>query len=259
MMEQSAPRLAPQKVRPLGVTILVILSFIRGAFFILLGLGLDESLLLMLGGAMLVIGWGLWTGQSWAWWAEVILEAFNLLVSLARARIGIIGLPISATILYYLFQPHVKEFFGVKGVPMGAPSGAPAGAPAGVPAGGGTRVVSPGTVTITWPSGETIALTAFLQVGQKVIPISSLPQTFGRSDFIGVAPEEVLRTISRRHFTIDYDPVQRTFVIWDEGSTNGTYLNGVDIRGKGRQPLKDGDIISPANIINIRFSSVRAA
>ena len=144
-------------------------------------------------------------------------------------------------------------------VPAGVPSGVPAGVPVGAPGGEGTQVVSPGTVTITGPSGETITVTAFLQAGQKIIPISSLPQTFGRSDFVGVVPEEILRTISRRHFTIGYDYAQGTFVIWDEGSTNGTYLNGVDIRGKGRQPLKDGDIISPANAINLRFSTTRAA
>jgi hypothetical protein len=124
---------------------------------------------------------------------------------------------------------------------------------------GATEVLRPGTVAIKGPTGGTMTVTAWLQAGSRSIPISKLPQTFGREDFAGVVDPSVLSTISRRHFSIGYDYTLGTFVIWDENSTNGTYLNGVDIRGKGRQPLKDGDIISPSNVINIKFASGKAA
>ena len=37
------------------------------------------------------------------------------------------------------------------------------------------------------------------------------------------------------------------FFIEDRGSSNGTQLNGQQIRGKGRQPLRDGDKIAFAS------------
>ncbi|MGC9086894.1 MAG: FHA domain-containing protein [Thermoproteota archaeon] len=144
----------------------------------------------------------------------------------------------------------------LKGKPT-VPTGAPAPVTGPTP-GVETQVVQPGTIAIKGPAGETMTVTAWLQAGSKSIPISKLPQTFGREDFTGIVDPSALSTISRRHFSIGYDYALGTFVIWDENSTNGTYLNGVDIRGKGRQPLKDGDVISPSNVINIRFSSGKA-
>ncbi|MEM2550198.1 MAG: FHA domain-containing protein [Nitrososphaerota archaeon] len=135
-------------------------------------------------------------------------------------------------------------------------------APPGLPE--GTQVIprGGGTIMIRGPSGETRVVTAMLQAGARTIPISTLPQTFGREDFTGIVSDDLLRTISRREgpgargqFTIGYDYARGTFLIWDDGSTNGTYLNGEDIRGKGRLPLKNGDIISPANALNIKFIS----
>lgn len=133
MGEQKPQQPAPPKVRPLGITILAILSFIGGAIFILEGIavatlgplliktrllsliaGAAGIFLLILGGVGLLLGWGLWTGQSWAWWIEVILLALNFVMSIAELPRGIISLVISALLLYYFFKPHVKEFFGVK-------------------------------------------------------------------------------------------------------------------------------------------------
>lgn len=127
-----------------------------------------------------------------------------------------------------------------------------------------TEVIqAPGaTIAVPTPSGETMRFVAMLEFGDKVIPITSLPARFGREDFVGIVPSNVLSMISRRmprgQFTIDYDYASGNFVIIDEGSTNGTFVNGVDIRGKGRVPLKNGDIISPANAFNLRFTA-RAA
>ncbi|MEM4889001.1 MAG: FHA domain-containing protein [Thermosphaera sp.] len=145
-----------------------------------------------------------------------------------------------------------------------APPPPPTGAERVAPVEGPTVVTGvPGaTVSVPAPSGETMRLVAMLELGDKVIPITSLPARFGREDFIGIVPSSVLSLISRRmprgQFTIDYDYISGSFVIIDEGSTNGTFVNGEDIRGKGRVPIKDGDIISPANAFNLRFT-VKAA
>ncbi|MEM1542887.1 MAG: FHA domain-containing protein [Ignisphaera sp.] len=123
------------------------------------------------------------------------------------------------------------------------------------PTGAGETVVvkAPGTVVMTRPTGETMTYIAGFRVGERMIPIRSLPQTFGREDFRGFIPEDALSFISRNHFEIRYDYSRGRFLIEDMGSTNGTLLNGEEIKGKGPQELKDGDIVSPAGTVNLRF------
>ena len=112
------------------------------------------------------------------------------------------------------------------------------------------------TIVVRTPTGETVTVAAkFVGPGGKIIPITSLPQTFGREDFRGIADESSLRVISRRHFTVSYDYHNGTFLIEDAGSTNGTLLNGEEIRGKGPVPLKDGDTVSPAGVLQLRFTT----
>ena len=60
--------------------------------------------------------------------------------------------------------------------------------------------------------------------------------------------------ISRRHFTLEYNPAQRCWYLRDgqwvdekmswENSLNGTYINSREIKGLEGEPLKAGDIIS---------------
>ncbi len=45
--------------------------------------------------------------------------------------------------------------------------------------------------------------------------------------------------VSRVHARIGFE--NGIYVVEDLNSTNGTFLNGDDIRGKGKQPLKSGD------------------
>jgi len=83
--------------------------------FLLGGLGV---FLVVIGALALLVGWGLWTGKGWAWWLTVILQALNIVLSLASLALGelttIVSLIIAAIILYYFFKPHVKAYFGVK-------------------------------------------------------------------------------------------------------------------------------------------------
>jgi hypothetical protein len=103
------------------------------------------------------------------------------------------------------------------------------------------------------PSSEAVGVGAQLQAPRGTIPIASFPQTFGREDFRKFLPSYLLNLIESRHFAIHYDYAQRMFYIQDLGSRNGTYVNGVDIRGKGLVPLKNGDLVVPANVIPLKF------
>jgi uncharacterized membrane protein (DUF2068 family) len=80
------------------------------------------AFMLLLGIISLVVAWGLWTGQGWAWIVCLILTIISLILSIpgALAGVGIIGIIIDIVIIYYLTRPHVKAFFG-KGPPPEAP------------------------------------------------------------------------------------------------------------------------------------------
>lgn len=70
-----------------------------------------------------------------------------------------------------------------------------------------------------------------------------------RADFDGTLPYDTLMSISRQHILITYS--RGKYYIQDygaegRGSTNHTKLNGIDIYGKKRKALKDGDKIELA-------------
>jgi hypothetical protein len=98
---------------------------------------------LPLGSIIIILGWGLWFGKKWAWWITVILLGIiivfvpasilqgNFSGSLFVARIGnnlvtvgstnissnslaaLLTLIIALITLWYMFQPHVRSYFGV--------------------------------------------------------------------------------------------------------------------------------------------------
>ena len=126
--------------RPTGVSILAILNLLGGILAVLGGIlligvggsGMMSSLgftgfisgivaavggiVIVIGLFALVVGWGMWTGKTWAWILAVILYALGALSSLISLAAGaissIVGLLISAFLLWYLWRPHVKAFFG---------------------------------------------------------------------------------------------------------------------------------------------------
>ncbi len=133
-----------KKSRPTGVTILAILEVLEGLFGILAGLGLlaagailgtgmfeipamlgalAGALVGALGLMMLVFGivsfllaYGLWNGRRWAWtWTlvfAVIGLIFGVLQMLGSPGSGIVQVIISGIIIYYLYRPYVKTYFG---------------------------------------------------------------------------------------------------------------------------------------------------
>ncbi|MDG6942439.1 MAG: hypothetical protein JRN34_05940 [Nitrososphaerota archaeon] len=124
--------------RPAGIAILAILEILGGLIVLLLGVGvavISGSLFSALGLALpagigvalggivavfgilgLLVGWGLWTGRGWARVLAIILSGIGVLASLASLALGsvasILGLVIDGAILWYLFRPNVKAFFG---------------------------------------------------------------------------------------------------------------------------------------------------
>lgn len=109
-----------QKHRPLGVTIIAILTIIGGIIFLASGLVLliigIGIILLALGIAFLVMAYGLWKGKRWAWTITLILSAIGIilaLVSIAFGNVGsILSVFIHGIVIYYLYKPNVKAYFG---------------------------------------------------------------------------------------------------------------------------------------------------
>ena len=119
---------ASQKIRPTGVVILAILEIISGitaigggflfaSFAGMMGMdifgafgGVISGILIAIGIASFVMAWGLLQGRSWAWTFTLILTIIGILFDLTS--FNVIGLLIEGVILYYLFRPHVKAYFG---------------------------------------------------------------------------------------------------------------------------------------------------
>jgi hypothetical protein len=73
-----------------------------------------------------VVAYGLLKGRGWAWTVTLILSIISIVwnaITLATAANfgGIISIIISAVIIYYLYRPHVKAYFG-KGVSPSPPA-----------------------------------------------------------------------------------------------------------------------------------------
>lgn len=72
-----------------------------------------------------LVAYGLLKGLGWAWTVTVILSVSSIVlnaISIATGNIAsIISIIISGIILYYLYRPHVKTYFG-KGVSRSPPA-----------------------------------------------------------------------------------------------------------------------------------------
>ncbi len=125
------------KARPTGVTILAVLAALGGLFGLLGSLGLitgagviaqatgQDATMLMLTGLVslilsvleLVFAFGAWTLKPWGWTLGIVAEVISVLFGLysvvtGNAMNGIFSIIIAAIILWYLFQPNVKQAFG---------------------------------------------------------------------------------------------------------------------------------------------------
>lgn len=87
-------------------------SFLFFAAFI----GVIGSILIVLGFASFVVAWGLLKGKGWAWTVTIIITIISLVfnaLSIVSGNIGaIVGIIIDGVIIYYLYRPNVKSYFG---------------------------------------------------------------------------------------------------------------------------------------------------
>jgi pSer/pThr/pTyr-binding forkhead associated (FHA) protein len=99
----------------------------------------------------------------------------------------------------------------------------------------------PLSMHLVFPDGSMI------RVKDKVI--------LGRSDFKGFASDDELNMISSKHFNIYR--VDNIYYLEDgidgKPSQNGTMLNGQDISSMGKQPIRNGDAISIADVVILKI------
>lgn len=119
-------------------------------------------------------------------------------------------------------------------------------APSPFGGGGETTVIQGGGGTKQYYAG-------FEMPNGQIVPITDINKEFGREDFRAQLPADVQQLISRRHFKVSFSPRDKTFLIEDLGSANGTSVNNSDIRNKGRVPLKNNDVVSLGGVINLKF------
>ncbi|MGA8565366.1 MAG: DUF2127 domain-containing protein [Nitrososphaeraceae archaeon] len=93
------------KVQSTGMTGMVAtIAIIAGSVAIVLGL------------VWFGLAWGLLTGKGWAWIITVILSIISIVFGIVGIASGgapsIISLIINGVILYYMYRPNVKSYFG---------------------------------------------------------------------------------------------------------------------------------------------------
>src|SRR6476659_2565550 len=111
-----------QNNRPLGVTIIAILAILGGIGSLVGGIALVGVIpflgasLIIIGLAYFVVAYGLWQGLKWAWIITLIVTVIAFISGLGSIIVGNVGavIPviINGIIIYYLFQPNVKAYFG---------------------------------------------------------------------------------------------------------------------------------------------------
>ena len=125
--------------RPLGVTIIAILSFINGLLglcvpgLVIIGGGISAlfsgglGLIVVCGGLLLAAGplvwllvsYGAWNLRPWAWWAGMVatgLTVVGVVVNIING-VGILqavaSAPLSIVIFIYLLLPDIRRAFGM--------------------------------------------------------------------------------------------------------------------------------------------------
>ena len=120
--------LTPKANRPKGIAFIAILTLVSGLLSIFSG----DVIFFILGIISIIMFYGLLKGREWAWSVTIIVSVFNIVASVTFLASSFFNFPITnnnnppvlgpmmliykvginAIILYYLYRPHVKNFFG---------------------------------------------------------------------------------------------------------------------------------------------------
>jgi len=133
--------------------------------------------------------------------------------------------------------------------------------PAPAAAAAGTVAASRSTAVATMPATGTATRTSSISPALKAKFVSDKGDTIllpgngliGRNNFQSVLTSDRSDLISRQHLRVDYENGQ--YYIEDSTSTNGTKLNGKDIRGTGRQAIDNDDVVDLAGVISLTFKT----
>jgi hypothetical protein len=106
------------------------------------------------------------------------------------------------------------------------------------------------TELATTPVVEAAAAKLTLPGGNDIL-LAGNTRSLGRRDFEDLMPSAQVSYISRQHINIWSENGQ--YYIEDRSSTNGTKVNGMDIKGTGRHALADGDLIELAGKLSLNF------
>lgn len=88
--------------------------------------------------------------------------------------------------------------------------------------------------------------------GKGEIPIQALPKIFGREEFVRfLSPDEGKYITRAEHIKITFE--EDKYYVQDDKSTNGTKLNGDEIKGMGRKEIKNNDSIVLADVLTVNF------
>ena len=118
-----------KKKTPFGIVIITILTVISGlilfamssvSLMILSPLSplrlMGSMFLLILGTASIIVSFGLYKGKGWSWTLLLILSGFGAagyLLNIVNGQVfSVIGLVFNAIIIYYLYKPNIRKFFG---------------------------------------------------------------------------------------------------------------------------------------------------
>jgi hypothetical protein len=118
-----------KKKTPLGIIIITVLTVISGLILFAMSFAsliilapldplrlMGSMFLLVLGTASIVVSFGLYKGKGWSWTLLLILSGFGaagyLLNIVNGQTFSVVGLVINAIIIYYLYKPQIRKFFG---------------------------------------------------------------------------------------------------------------------------------------------------
>ncbi len=119
-MSRRRRRVEPE--RPLGVKVLAVLALLTGGVMVLMSMGMAipqvdmilggasrswGGLIVLLGLFYIVYGVGLWTTESWGWWAGMITNGIAVLTSFSAP----VFMVISLAVMVYLYS--VRELFEI--------------------------------------------------------------------------------------------------------------------------------------------------
>ncbi len=94
-------------------------------------------------------------------------------------------------------------------------------------------------------------LARFILPDNHKINITDVKKVFGREDFMRYISKDKLSRISKKHFKIV--KTHDGLCIEDLESTNGTRLNGEEIKSRERRKLGDGDEILVGRELNLKY------